>query len=156
MFLSLITVLLFGLISVLAVPVFYLLVLTAFAYRAQRHAQYKPESSKISFAFLIPAHNEESLLPTCLASLNALDYPRQLFDISVVADNCTDQTAALAEGQGAAVFVREDPDRRGKPYALKFGLDHIWDTGRAYDAIVILDAELDRLTGLPQGDGGPH
>ena len=141
MILSVITVLLFGLISVLAVPVFYLLVLTAFAYRAQRHTQYLPENSKTSFAFLIPAHNEESLLPTCLASLNTLDYPRQLFDISVVADNCTDQTAALAEGQGAAVFVREDPDRRGKPYALKFGLDHLWKSGRVYDAVIILDAD---------------
>src|SRR3954467_13756120 len=67
-------------------------------------------------AVLIPAHNEQFAIGKTLASVC-----RQLVSgdrLVVVADNCTDQTAAVARRQGAEVTVRSDSFHRGKGYAL--------------------------------------
>src|SRR5450432_771306 len=69
---------------------------------------------------LIPAHNEGAgILPT-LRDVQAQLGPND--SILVVADNCTDDTAAIAEAAGVEVTVRADPARRGKGYALEFGV----------------------------------
>src|SRR5437868_15412078 len=52
------------------------------------------------FLFLIPAHNEELLLPACLESLRRLRYPVERFGIVVIADNCHDRTVAIARDAG--------------------------------------------------------
>src|SRR5580704_2288892 len=74
-------------------------------------------------AVLVPAHNESrGLLPTLE------DIKRQLRPgdrVLVVADNCTDDTAAVAAAAGAEVIERHDPTRRGKGYALDFGIQHL-------------------------------
>src|SRR5919201_4724168 len=100
-----------------------------------------PSSPRHRFAILVPAHNEEQLLPRLLQSINALDYPRALYDVHVVADNCTDRTAAVAAAAGATVHVRADDQRRGKGYALRWLLARLGRAGAAYDAYVILDAD---------------
>src|SRR5205823_13036076 len=64
-----------------------------------------------SFAVLIPAHDEETTLPATLRSLAVLDYPPALARVRVVADNCTDGTAAVARAAGAACVVRNDRAR---------------------------------------------
>src|SRR5439155_22888945 len=58
------------------------------------------------FLFLVPAHNEELLLPACLESLQRMRYPRRRVDIIVVADNCTDRTADIARDTGVSCLVR--------------------------------------------------
>src|SRR5437868_1881795 len=60
-------------------------------------------SSQCSFAILVPAHNEEALLPRLLQSIADVDYPHDLFDVHVVADNCTDRTAVVAADWSAVV-----------------------------------------------------
>lgn len=86
---------------------------------------------------LIPAHDEGSgILPT-LADVRAQLGPRD--EILVVADNCTDDTAAIVEAAGVAVTVRVDPTRRGKGYALEFGVQHL--AINPPDVVVILDAD---------------
>ena len=88
-------------------------------------------------AVLIPAHNEGAgLLPTvrdCQAQLGPADR------VLVVADNCTDDTAEIARAAGAEVVVRHEPARRGKGYALEFGVQHL--AGDPPDVAVILDAD---------------
>ena len=91
------------------------------------------------FAILVPAHNEESTLPKALKSLEILDYPPELVRVYVVADNCSDRTAALARESGALCFVRTDPVRRGKGYAIAFGLERVLKAGP--DVVLILDAD---------------
>ncbi len=125
----------------LALPILYLGVLTLAAYFAPRHSHPKNTTSQHTFAFLIPAHNEEALLPICLQSLKSLDYPKNLYSIHVVADNCTDQTAAVAQAAGAIVHVRQDTRQLGKPFALRFGLNDLWHSPHSDDAIIILDAD---------------
>src|SRR5262249_22119929 len=74
-----------------------------------------------------------------LKSLEILDYPPELVRVYVVADNCSDRTAALAREGGALCFVRIDSVRRGKGYAIAFGLERVLKAGP--DVVLILDAD---------------
>lgn len=89
--------------------------------------------------FLVPAHNEELLIESCVASLIELDYPAERRRIVVIADNCTDRTAALVRQAGAEALERTDTARRGKPHALAWALEKI-DLDD-FDAVVIADAD---------------
>lgn len=100
-----------------------------------------PVSPRHRFALLVPAHNEELLLPRLLRSIAQLDYPRDRYDIHVVADNCTDATAAVATDGGALAHVRVDAQERGKGYALRWLLRTLATRGQSYDAYVIVDAD---------------
>jgi len=92
-----------------------------------------------AFAIVVPAHNEELLLPRLLRSTSAQDYPKPRFDTIVVADNCTDGTADTARAHGAVVLERRDSERRGKGYAINWALDSIGLD--KYDAVLIVDAD---------------
>lgn len=126
--------------GMLALIVAYLLLLTIAAMFARRVTPLRDQPST-RFIIMIPAHNEERLLPDLLRNLNQLDYPRQLYQVHVVADNCTDRTAAVAAAHGAIVHERFDPMLRGKGYALEWLLQQIWERKAPHDAIVILDAD---------------
>ncbi len=119
----------------------YLLTLTL-AWRRPTHVRGRQE--RLRFSILVPAHNEQGGIAATIASLQALDYPDQLRSIVVIADNCTDRTAALAASHGAQVIVRDDPTRRGKGWALQYAIDrllHNDDSGPAWDALVVVDAD---------------
>ena len=75
-------------------------------------------SPRTKFDVIVPAHNEEKGIAPTVASLLGLDYPLDMRRVVVVADNCTDATAARAREAGAAVIERNDTSRRGKGYAL--------------------------------------
>ncbi len=94
-------------------------------------------NSRRRVAVVVPAHNESNgLLPT-LADINAqlLASDRLL----VVADNCADDTAAVATAAGAEVIVRNDSDRKGKGYALACGLSHLRTDPP--DIVIMIDAD---------------
>lgn len=57
---------------------------------------------------MVAAHNEEAVISDILVSLNKLDYPKELYDIFVIADNCTDNTATKAIKRNALVYERFD------------------------------------------------
>ena len=58
------------------------------------------EDKDHKFMAIIPAHNEESVIKNLIESLNNQDYPKELLDIYVIADNCTDNTAKIAKEEG--------------------------------------------------------
>lgn len=88
-------------------------------------------------AVIVPAHNESASLALTLAEITAQLGPRDR--LLAVADNCSDDTASVARACGAEVAERHDPDRRGKGYALDFGLRHL---ARAPPhAVVFIDAD---------------
>lgn len=97
------------------------------------------------FAVIVPAHNEEEVIGKLVGNLRDLDYPGELYDIYVVADHCTDNTARVARDEGARVWERSDRRRRGcKGYVLEFALGRLGFTrgGKSrYDAAVIFDAD---------------
>ncbi|MCL6441804.1 MAG: glycosyltransferase family 2 protein, partial [Thermoleophilum sp.] len=129
-------------LALLVAPVcLYLLVLTLAApFGSVRRWAQGPGPVR-RFAVLIPAHNEEPVLARLLASLDALSYPRNLYDVVVVADNCTDATAAIGRARGALVFERSDSVNAGKGHALRWLLDELERAGKVYDAYVVLDAD---------------
>jgi cellulose synthase/poly-beta-1,6-N-acetylglucosamine synthase-like glycosyltransferase len=93
----------------------------------------------LTFAVLIPAHNEEQSLPAALRSLAAQDYPADRLRVTVVADNCTDRTDEAATG--TTCLVRHDPKRPGKGRAVAFGLERI--LADRPDAVLVLDADCE-------------
>ena len=107
-------------------------------FRRKRLAQY-PASKK--FALLIAAHNEEAVVGALIDNLKKLDYPKELYEIFVICDNCTDRTADIARSMGVHACVRTNPNLRGKGYAIEWMLRELWKRPETYDGVVILDAD---------------
>jgi cellulose synthase/poly-beta-1,6-N-acetylglucosamine synthase-like glycosyltransferase len=96
-------------------------------------------SRKCRLAVVIPAHNEELLVARCVESTRASATSVADCEIAVVADNCTDETSARASEAGARVLVRQDPEHRGKGYALRFAFDLL--SAEGFDAFLVIDAD---------------
>ena len=90
------------------------------------------------FRLIVPAHNEEQGIADTVQSLLGLDYPKHAFAVLVVADNCSDATAARARESGAEVLERHDDQLRGKGYALKYAFERL---AGDVDAVVVIDAD---------------
>lgn len=90
------------------------------------------------FAVLIAARNEETVIGNLIYSLKKQNYPEDLIDIYVVADNCTDNTAETAADAGAMVYERYDCSHTGKGYALNYLLDNVENS---YDGYIVFDAD---------------
>ena len=104
---------------------------------------YPETDEKYKYAILISARNEENVIDQLIGSLRGQDYPADLIDIYVIADNCTDNTAGAARGCGARVVERQNKELVGKGYAISALFDHIRDTVGfdAYDGYFVFDAD---------------
>ena len=103
--------------------------------KPRAHGAEKP----LRYAFLIAARNEEAVIGQLIDSIRAQDYPQVLYDIYVVADNCTDATAALCRSKGVYVHERFNRRKVGKGYALDWLLCRI--PVQRYDAFAVFDAD---------------
>lgn len=102
-----------------------------------------PESTPKKLAILIAARNEECVIRDLINSMISQDYPKESYDVFLVADNCTDNTAAVAREAGAIVYERHNKTEIGKGYALDYLIKKIEaDFGDAfYDAYIVFDAD---------------
>src|SRR6185437_11934148 len=118
----------------------YLLVLTVKSRRREPPAYGAPRSR---FAVVVPAHDEEAGIADTVRSVLAVDYPADLFEVVVVADNCTDDTAARATAAGARVLVQNDATKRGKGFALAHAFEALLGdvTEKKAEAVVDIDAD---------------
>lgn len=96
------------------------------------------ESATRRMRFIVPAHNESAGIAATVKSLLEVSYPRDLFDVVVVADNCNDDTAEQARLAGATVMERQSAEQRGKGYALLHAFDAL---PAEVDAVVVIDAD---------------
>jgi len=94
-----------------------------------------------SFAIVIAAHNEEQVIGELIENLFVLRYPRELYDIFVVADNCTDKTAEICRGLKVNVYERFNLQERGKGYAMEWMFAKLFHMKRQYDGVVVFDAD---------------
>lgn len=103
----------------------------------------RPPARLRRYAALISARNEEGVIGELIESLKKQNYPADLLDIYVVADNCTDGTAEAAQRAGAMVFRRFNRVKVGKGYALDFLLKALAADGRdrRYEGYFIFDAD---------------
>ena len=129
------------LLTLSALPVLaagaYLGVLALLSWRLRPPAAVQP---RLHFDIVVPAHNEEAEIAATVSSLLDVDYPRSLFRVLVVADNCSDATADRARDAGAQVLVRQDTEHRGKGYALAFAFARSRQDHFA-DVVVVVDAD---------------
>ena len=92
---------------------------------------------------VIPAHDEQSGIAATVRSCLSLDIPQGLFEVLVIADNCSDDTASIARQQGARSSNGRIRDKKSKGHAIKFLIDRLHESGRfaELDAIVVIDAD---------------
>jgi cellulose synthase/poly-beta-1,6-N-acetylglucosamine synthase-like glycosyltransferase len=93
----------------------------------------------VRFACLICAHNEENVIHRPIRSILASGYPADKRDIIVLADNCSDRTAEIAESFNGVIVKRKTTPSSGKGDVLSWGIDLIRNEG--YDAIAVFDAD---------------
>ncbi|ACA54830.1 glycosyl transferase family 2 [Clostridium botulinum A2B7 92] len=120
----------------------YYLILSLFGIYKKRDNGAENCTPKKKFALVVAAHNEEMVIGKIIESLEALDYPKNLYDIFIIADNCTDNTAKIAKTyDGVYVCERNVPDKRGKGYALEWMFSKLFNMDKDYDSIAIFDAD---------------
>ena len=95
------------------------------------------------YAVIVAARNENAVIGDLIHSIRVQNYPQELIDIFVVADNCTDNTAAVAQEAGAIVFPRFNKEHIGKGYALDYGFSCIRQhySENEYEAYFVFDAD---------------
>lgn len=94
-----------------------------------------------TFAILVAAHNESAVIAPLIENLKKLDYPRDLYDIFVICDNCSDNTAEIVRAHGAIACERFDNSKKGKGFAIEWMLEKLWAMPRQYDAVIMFDAD---------------
>ncbi len=95
-----------------------------------------------TFAVLIAAHNEEKVVGALIENLLHLRYPRELYDVFVICDNCSDRTADIArQYPGVIACERVNKHQKGKGFAIEWMLKELWNRKRQYDGVVMLDAD---------------
>lgn len=99
------------------------------------------EDKQNRFMAIIPAHNEAAVVANLIESLKNQTYPKELYDIYVIADNCTDNTAQIARDAGAIVYERFDETKKTKGYALNWFLGQKIEENAPYDAFCVFDAD---------------
>ena len=95
------------------------------------------------FAAVISARNESAVIGDLIHSIKVQNYPAELIDVFVIADNCTDDTARVAREAGAIVFPRSNDKEVGKGYALDYGFQCIREryADKGYEAYFVFDAD---------------
>lgn len=134
------TILLFALLPWIWRAVFFVRLLVA-AITDRPVVTRARQAEPCRFVIIVPAHNEEAGLAKTLASIKDLNYPAAYWSCLVVADNCDDQTAEIAQKADVWVTRRQDDNKRGKGYALEFAIDELIHREVEPDAIVIVDAD---------------
>jgi len=138
-----------ALLLLLPVTVLFAEVFLGVAFRATKSVL--PLGERLPLAVVMPAHNEALVIAKALRMIvpQLVNSDRLL----VVADNCSDDTAAIAAAEGAEVIERRDQALRGKGYALDFGVRHL--EREPPEIVVIVDADcqvaagsIDRLSRL--------
>ncbi len=110
----------------------------------RREKGYQDHPPQMRFLVLVPAHNEETVIPDIIDNLMHMEYPKELYDFYIIADNCTDQTEKVARQMGANVISlkKSSPNApTGKPIALNQALNILEGYQDKYDLLMIFDAD---------------
>lgn len=123
---------------------FYRFIYLYIGYRSKKKRKpYLKHTKFHRYAILIAARNEEVVIGELIDSIKNQNYPIELLDIFVVADNCTDNTAKVAREAGAIVYERFNKSLVGKGYALNFLINEIWKRHpeKKYEGYFVFDAD---------------
>ena len=130
--------LIFFIISVLLS--IYLFHFVFFAFVGVVHKKRYPHTDeKSKFGVLISAKDEENVIPRLIESIRSTDYPQDKLEIIIIAHNCTDKTAKVAQSLGAKVIVYNDENARTLGLAYHYAFKQI--NVKDYDGFLILNAD---------------
>lgn len=114
-------------------------------YYRTRHIKEPEHEPQKKFALIVCAHNEEVVVGDITRNLvDELKYPKDLYDVYVICDNCTDSTAEVVRECGGIAMERFDLEKKGKGYGLEWMFDQLWEMekdGIFYDAVCVFDAD---------------
>ena len=133
----LITLLFAAIMAIPAAVLFIEAVASFFPLRKGKRA-IRPEPASFSYVVLIPAHNEAAGIGPVLARLK--EEVADPCQIVVIADNCSDDTAEIGRQQGVTVLERSDTVRKGKGFALDYGLSKL-AAATPPEIVIMLDAD---------------
>jgi 1,2-diacylglycerol 3-beta-glucosyltransferase len=130
-------------VNLAVMPYYLFLLATALAALVARRQDHLPSDPSSKLLIVIPAHNEQSGVADTVASCLESNYPSLFFGVLVIADNCDDQTAAVARTAGARVVERSDAEKKSKGYAIEYLLELLDRSGElgSLDAVVVVDAD---------------
>ncbi|MBQ1935997.1 MAG: glycosyltransferase, partial [Clostridia bacterium] len=84
----------------------YYFIVSLFGWMPKANDKLPEELHYHKFALVTSAHNEAAVIANLVDSLAQQNYPRECYDIFIIADNCTDNTAEIAREHGAIVYER--------------------------------------------------
>jgi cellulose synthase/poly-beta-1,6-N-acetylglucosamine synthase-like glycosyltransferase len=116
----------------------YQMFLSFLALKGRRIQDFSAEKNR-KFAIVMPAYKEEKVIVKSLYSLSGLVYPKNMYDLIVIADNCTDSSVEIARNLGATVLECSSSSGNGEGSTLSWSLDHILKGDKKYDAIIVFD-----------------
>ena len=119
----------------------YFFGVSVFGWKKRKEEPADKYPPKKKFALIVAAHNEEMVISHIVDSLFKQNYPRELYDVFVIADNCSDKTAQIAAMHGAKVYQRFNNEERGKGFALEWMFNQIFNMEEKYDVISVFDAD---------------
>ncbi len=105
----------------------------------RRKRKFPAAKPKTRFAVVIAARNEEKVIGDLVDSLLSQNYPRELYDVVVVPNNCKDRTAQKAQIHGARILECTVPVK-SKGEVLQFAFSRLMQEGD-YDAFCVFDAD---------------
>ena len=131
--------LILGVIMMVCFSYQFVYILVAFFKRSRKYEA----KSNHRYACIIAARNEGEVIGQLIDSINWQNYPKELVDVFVVADNCTDDTAEVARSKGAIAYERFDNINKGKGYALNFLFENMYKDypDRDWEAFLFFDAD---------------
>ena len=129
--------------SLAALPYFLYLLIVSLAALLQRRVTAGNPNPQSRFLVVVPAHDEEAGIGCTVRSCLALDYPRDRFEVVVIADNCTDRTAEIAGRKGRWSSSVRTPPNGARVTRLSYLFENLDETGQfeRIDAVVIIDAD---------------
>lgn len=125
-------------IAVILYGIYYLITGIFVFIKKKKNDTYVDKLNK--FAIIIPARNEEVVIGNLLDSLGKQNYEKNMYDIYVVPNNCTDNTEAISKSKNAKIIVPDIPIH-SKGEALKYTFEFIQKNINIYDAYIIFDAD---------------
>jgi len=133
----LIDVVLLAIALILLIPVAVLFLECSAAFLSNLAPTYETKEPRPKIAVLIPAYNEAAGIAATISTILPQLTPQDR--LLVIADNCTDATAEIAHNCGATAIERHDTERKGKGYALDFGLQSI--ASDPPEVVIMVDAD---------------
>ncbi len=118
----------------------YFAITGLFGFKNYHKSMFGKHKPKYKFGVIIAGRNEEKVIPALIKTIKEQNYPKDLFEIFVVPNNCTDDTEGVSRKAGATIINCTVPVK-AKGDALEFTFAKLTKERKDLDAFIIFDAD---------------